>query len=102
MEEEYHALCTIKTAADRLAEKGVLSCVAERAMSWLRLSYKKIHDKDLPRQACKFKILLVFKMGTAGCKESRVRQPGASRFCDRASEFCALLARRASEDFSEN
>ena len=24
-----------------------------------------------------------------GCKESRVRQPGASGFCDRASEFCA-------------
>ena len=25
----------------------------------------------------------------AACKESRVRQPGASGFCDRASEFCA-------------
>ena len=25
----------------------------------------------------------------SGCKESRVRQPGASGFCDRASEFCA-------------
>ena len=24
----------------------------------------------------------------AACKESRVRQPGASGFCDRASEFC--------------
>ena len=25
----------------------------------------------------------------AACKERRVRQPGASGFCDRASEFCA-------------
>ena len=25
----------------------------------------------------------------SACKESRVRQPGASGFCDRASEFCA-------------
>ena len=24
-----------------------------------------------------------------GCKESGVRQPGASGFCNRASEFCA-------------
>ena len=38
----------------------------------------------------------------AACKESRVRQPGASGFCDRASEFCAQLARRAGEDFLEN
>ena len=29
------------------------------------------------------------KLTAAGCKESRVRQPGASGFCDRASEFCA-------------
>ena len=41
-------------------------------------------------------------MFLAACKESRVQQPGASGFCDQASEFCALLARRASEDFSEN
>ena len=52
MEEEYHALCAVKNAAN-LAEQKVLSCVAERAMSWLRLAYKKIHDKDLPNQACK-------------------------------------------------
>lgn len=52
MEEEYHALCGIKNAAS-LAEQHVLKCVAERAMSWLRLAYKKIHDQDLPRQACK-------------------------------------------------
>ena len=37
----------------------------------------------------------VIELGTssvdliAACKESRVRQPGASGFCDRASEFCA-------------
>ena len=32
-----------------------------------------------------FTILAAF----SGCKESRVQQPGASGFCDRASEFCA-------------
>ncbi|KAJ7393973.1 hypothetical protein OS493_003644 [Desmophyllum pertusum] len=51
MSEEYHALCAVKNAASQ-AEQKVLGCVAERAMSWLRLAYKKIHDKDLPRQAC--------------------------------------------------
>ena len=29
------------------------------------------------------------KLAFSACKESRVRQPGASGFCDRASEFCA-------------
>lgn len=49
MEEEYYVLCIIKIVVDRLAEKGVLFCVVERVMSWLRLLYKKIYDKDLLR-----------------------------------------------------
>ena len=35
----------------------------------------------------------------AGCKESCVRQPGASGFCDRASEFSAKLAQQETEDY---
>ena len=33
----------------------------------------------------------------AACKESTVRQPGASGFCYWASEFCFSLARNASD-----
>ena len=36
-----------------------------------------------------FHLLCNCWLATSGCKESRVRQPGASGFCDRASEFRA-------------
>ena len=36
---------------------------------------------------------------SSACKESGVRQPGASGFCYWASEFCFQLARRASDLF---
>ena len=43
---------------------------------------------------------LKFYFGSA-CKESGVRQPGASGFCYWASEFCFQLARRGSDIFEE-
>ena len=69
-----------------------------------RMDAKHNGDKSLNTKNPKWSLFQTGWMTSmfSACKESRVRQPGASGFCDRASEFCALLARRASEDFSEN
>ena len=65
--------------------------------------HRYLHTDD--KQFCQ--IFFVLKASEPGspcndmqsaCKESPVIQPGSSGFCDRASEFCAYLARRASED----
>ena len=37
----------------------------------------------------------------AACKESHAPQPGASGFCNRASESCSYIALRASEVFEK-
>ena len=45
---------------------------------------------------------LWWRLPCTACKESRVRQPGASGFCYRVSVFCSKLARRASVVFWGN
>ena len=59
---------------------------------FLRFSVRHYYKNLEIIMACIFSLSLVESLRIncqAGCKESRVRQPGASGFCDRASEFCA-------------
>lgn len=66
MEEVYQDLCTVKHAAN-LARQEILEFVADNALGWLRLAFKKIHSNDLSREACKchFILVLVFSGGVS-------------------------------------
>jgi len=61
MEEVYQDLCTVKHAAN-LARQEILEFVADNALGWLRLAFKKIHSNDLSREACHVDKARVMKM----------------------------------------
>ena len=52
MEEIYQDLSMVKHAAN-LAKQEILECVADQALGWLWIAFKKIHSDDLSKEACK-------------------------------------------------
>ena len=52
MEEVYQDLSMVKHAAN-LAKQEILECVADQALGWLWMAFKKIHSDDMSKEACK-------------------------------------------------
>ena len=63
MEEIYQDLSMVKHAAN-LAKQEILECVADQALGWLWIAFKKIHSDDLSKGACKCLNQLVLDSST--------------------------------------
>ena len=63
-----------------------LSFQEEQGKMWLEEYVKLLGRGNI---ICHSNSFLSFFRAYSGCKECRVRQPGASGFCNQASEFCA-------------